>query len=36
VKVLFGEQTLENDDFLFFLADVAAMTVCIIQFGYFC
>jgi len=26
VKVLFGEQTLENDDFLFFLADVAAMT----------
>jgi len=36
VKILFGEQTLENDDFLFFLADVAAMTVCIIQFGYFC
>ncbi|CAL4934353.1 unnamed protein product [Urochloa decumbens] len=26
VKALFGEQTLENDDFLFFLADVAAIT----------
>ncbi|CAN6287746.1 unnamed protein product [Urochloa humidicola] len=26
VKALFGEQTLKNDDFLFFLADVAAIT----------
>lgn len=33
VKALFGAQMLKNDvDFLFFLADAAAITVCVIFF----